>query len=159
MKTNLLKLVKVVALAAMTMMLANCSKDSGSSNGAVAGYGLNQYGQCVYTATGQIAPNTTYCGTNTGYTYNSYGQCIQTSTGQAVAATYCATSGNSCNGTYYYGNGYGQVMSIQCSSTSTVYYSGSYQSGYGQVYNCRGLYLYQLVNYGTGQQYQQITCQ
>lgn len=139
MKTNLLKLVKVVALAAMTMMLANCSKDSGSSsNGAVAGYGLNQYGQCVQLTTGQIAPNTNYCGTNTGYSYNSAGQCIQTSTGQIVATNYCTNVNNGgyttqlCSGTYYYNQGYG-LQAISCYPT--------YQYGNTQSSNCSGYYL------------------
>ncbi len=129
MKTNLVKLAKALLLASMTLMLANCSKDSGSS-------------------------------TNNGYVWQN-GQCYSSTTGQYTSNTaLCVNSGsNVCNGTYYYGNSYGQTMTIQCSSTSTVYYSSSYQSGYSQVYNCRGLYLYQLINSGYQQQYQQITCQ
>ncbi|MDG0815999.1 hypothetical protein [Bdellovibrio svalbardensis] len=131
MKTNLVKIAKALVLASMTLLLANCSKDNGSS-ATNTGY-VWQNGQCYSTTTGQYTTNTALC--------NS------------------ATGANTCNGTYYYGNNYGQTMTIQCSSTSTVYYSSSYQSGYNQVYNCRGLYLYQLVNTGTSQQYQQIICQ
>lgn len=132
MKTNLVKIAKVLVLASMTMLLANCSKDSGGSSS-----------------------------TNTGYVWSANGQCVNPTTGQYTSDTaLCNNSGsNICNGTYYYGSQYG-TQSIQCSSTSTVYYNANVQTGYNQVFNCRGLYLYQLINTNGQQQWsRQISCQ
>ncbi|HWU42807.1 MAG TPA: hypothetical protein VN132_05185 [Bdellovibrio sp.] len=164
MKTNLVKLAKAMALAALTLMLANCSKDNGTPSQYVYANG-----SCIDTQHGNVPVSTTLCAasttcaaTNTQYQwvgnqcYDTYNRIYTTNTALCAQTTNTCVNGlNSCNGTYYYNLGYG-TQSISCSSNSTVYYSSSYQTGYaGQVYNCRGLSLYQMIGSG----YQLINCQ
>lgn len=148
MKTNLVKITKVLLLASMTLILANCSKDSGGGSSAAA-----------------------VTNTNTGYVL-SQGQCYSTTTGQ-ISTGMCSGI-NICNGTYYFGYN-GQTVTIQCSSTSTLRavtsWTPAYQSGTAQVYNCSGASLYQLITttgmqsaytsypQAGGQSYLPVTCQ
>lgn len=152
MKTSILKMAKALFFATMTLMLANCSKDSSSSTSPY----VYTNGIC-YSGTVQVA--TSYCTSSTQYQWLN-GQCYDTINRVYTTNTVLCqqSSTNMCNGTYYYNQGYG-VQTITCSSSSTNYYTSSYQSGYNMVYNCRGLSLYQLVTVGAQQQYQQINCQ
>ncbi|HEX7673194.1 MAG TPA: hypothetical protein VF412_03435 [Bdellovibrio sp.] len=150
MKTSLLKVMKAVALASMTIMLANCSNSGGGSStstvgtyavsanyctvGGTSGYqlingicyvnGVQQSSTSLctsYGATSYTSSGGTCYATTTNSGYTYVnGLCYQTSTGTYVSTSYCTSSSVGCNGTYYYSNGY-SLGTINCSSSSSVY--------------------------------------
>lgn len=173
-KNYVLTIVKALALTAMTVGLANCSKDdnnSGSSNtyywsnsicyqnvngtavqvnqtycSTNSTYSYNTSGQCIITATGQQVAQT-YCSTNSTYSYNAYGQCIITSTGQQVAQTYCANNGTS--GQYVMsGNQCYQVSGTQYIPVNYTYCMGN--TGGATSQTCSGVYYYGGMSYNCG---------
>lgn len=155
-KNYVLTIMKALVLTAMTVGLANCSKDdnnSGTSN--IYYWGANNI--CYQNVNGQaVQVNQTYCSTNSTYAYNSAGVCTIKSTGQQVAQSYCTNSGttgqyvmsgNQCyqvsgtqyipvNYTYCMGNTGGATTSQTCSG---VYYYGGQQYNCGVTHNCSGV--------------------
>lgn len=112
MKTQMQKIRNVVFILIASIGMWSCSqKSSGGTAAAVVantGYVLNAQGICVNTATGQQAPNNTYCTTtNNGYLLNAQGICVNQATGvQAPNQSYCqqtaAGVGQVCSGYYTY---------------------------------------------------------
>lgn len=150
MKTSLLKVMKTVALASMTIMLANCSNSGGGSSTSTVGTYAVSANYCTPTSgsggyviyngvcyvNGAAQSSTALCtSAGTYYTYTN-GTCYaNTTTGTGTytyingscynTATnqYVATSlcsSSSCNGTYYYSNYAGQSVAISCSPTSGI---------------------------------------
>ncbi len=164
MKTKLMKFKKiaqVIALASLTLVMANCSNNGSNGNNNMGTQYVYSNGVCIDPRTNtQVQP--TLCSTSTRYQFMN-GQCYDSISRTYTVITLCqnqspyGATGNgysTCNGTYYYNQGNG-VQTILCSPTSTTTYSASYQTGANMVYNCRGLYLYQYI----AQQYQQVLCQ
>lgn len=158
MKTfNVLKrFVQVFALAAMTLGLANCSKDSGS--------GTSTRYQC-YSYYNNTTVDNSYCvnsAYNSGYNYNYQNGanqqyvCKDSSTGYQVSNSLCSNTGTSGyysqNGYCYQSNGQ-QVAATYCNGTTTGTGScvGNYHNGQtwyqcGTVHNCAGVQLYNQYN-------------
>ncbi len=160
------KLIQVSALAAMALILANCSKDSGSGSS-------NRY-QC-YSYYNNTTVDNSYC-VNSSYNYNNPYQngsnqyvCKDSTTGYQVSNSLCAnTTGTS---GYYQQNGYcyqsngQQVNQSYCYNNGTTgtcqgwHNNGQYEY-YCQGNMCSGVQLY----VGNLQQYYQgsrqiVTCQ
>lgn len=104
MKT-LKQILKVAFLLVTLTVVFSCDKKQNKNTtplAVVGTYTTNAYGQCVVTATGQPAPNQSYC-QNTGY-QQGYQQQIQ------------------CNGNYWFWNNY-QWQMVQCYQTNCAGYT------------------------------------
>jgi hypothetical protein len=126
--------------------------------GATAGYSLNSSGQCITTATGQIAPSPTYCTSGiggvgscqgscqAGYTYTQYG-CLPQGSCAVCQATY---NGTCINGVQTGATGIGGIGTGYPTGypygTGTGYPTG-YPYGYPNGYTNGGAYSY---GYGYG---------
>lgn len=188
MKTSLLKVMKAMVLASMTIMLANCSNSGGSNTSTVGTYAVSA-NYCVPGGAGGAAQlingicyisgmqqasaascagavsytsssGTCYATTtNNGYSYVN-GMCYQTSTGQYVSTSLCMNSTMGCNGTYYYSNGY-SLGAINCSSSSSMYARnlGSNAAIISYASSGTSLNCSGLTLYSSPSTYATITCQ
>ncbi len=171
MKTLIVKSLILVAALIQTFALFSCSSGGGGSSTPVAtysllggqcynnlnqpvtlslcstnGYSLNTLGQCINTATQQLAPSQTYCTTGfggigtgvAGYGYVN-GQCVLLANPAQIApsTTYCSTTGiggvgtsQVCIGQYTWISPYGGRQTGICQS-------------YGGMNNCSG---YTMIN-------------
>jgi hypothetical protein len=165
MKTQITKVMKMIALTAMTLMLANCSNSGGGNNPTTSQY-VYANGVCFDTRNNmQVQP--ALCSTSTRYQYMN-GQCYDTISKTYTQMNLCQT-GNSyggqyssqvCSGVYYactpgtanasYGYGASvsltqlcpnSIMQVNCNPSSTQRWTGTYQGN--MQMNCSGLYLYQ----------------
>ncbi|WP_295905960.1 hypothetical protein [uncultured Bdellovibrio sp.] len=147
------KIFKALSLVAITLLLANCSKDNKSST-TVGAYQLVN-GICYQNVNGQLVQqsNTALCNNAGGYQLIN-GMCYQNVNGQLIqqANTSLCTSST---GSYQLVNGVcyqninGQL--IQQANTSLCYNNGGYNNGGYQTMVCTGAYTdgYQIAQCGT----------
>lgn len=176
MKTNnmISKVFKMVALLSMTLLLANCSKNNGSSSTTVGTYQMMN-GICYQNVNGQLIQqsNTNLCYNNGANGYQMMnGICYQNVNGQLIQQSNTNLCYN--NG----GTGSYQLINGQCyqniNGQLTVAPNYSYCNGNNGGYNtqvCNGPYTdgYQWVQCGTqfncsgytlyNQSYQIVRCQ